>query len=197
MKPAPNARRGFVALTVPPSGQERQSGQRQGSPSTCASIVGAPFAPPISADQLLERLADLRDGIEPRALVVRLDLRGARRVPVDEQRLHERGLVSLERVLRTKQRQHQLVVLLDAAAQLSLLDQPRDHGRHFGGARPVVPRRADHLGRKGRRRARRAIADRSTPDRQAARTVRSPSRARQNWQAEEPRPSERAAASSA
>jgi hypothetical protein len=47
-------------------------------------------------DESLERRADLGDGIEPRFPVVRFDLRGARGIPVDEQRLHERGLVSLE-----------------------------------------------------------------------------------------------------
>ena len=112
-------------------------------------MAGEELLPVVRPMSCFERPADLRDGIETRALVVRLDRRGARGVPVDEQRRHQRGFVSRELVPLAKQRQHQLVVVLDAAAQFSLVDQPRDQGRHFGGARPVVPRRADHLGREG------------------------------------------------
>src|SRR5439155_27324255 len=38
--------------------------------------------------------------------------------------------------------------LLDPAAQLSLMHHARDHGGHFRGPRPVVPRRSDHLREK-------------------------------------------------
>ena len=80
---------------------------------------------PDLAHLLVERCADFRNGIESLFLVVRLDLLGAGRVAVDEERLHERRFVSRRTAsLLLQQRQNELVVLKKPRFSTRLLSFP-------------------------------------------------------------------------
>ena len=93
---------------------------------------------------------DLRDGIEPGALVVRFDLRGVLVVSPST----NSDFTSEASYPRTEFLGWSSVNSSSPSLSTRLVSFPSwarraDQGRHFGGGRLVVPRRTDHLWRKG------------------------------------------------